>query len=58
MPVKVVFGVEDQIIPARHARGLPGTVAVHLFENVGHMPHIEARSSLLQLLLENTRRRE
>lgn len=58
MPVKVVFGVDDRIIPARHTRGLPGTVAVHLFENVGHMPHIEARSSLLQLLLENTRRRE
>jgi pimeloyl-ACP methyl ester carboxylesterase len=58
IPVKVIFGREDQIIPARHARGLPGTVAVHLFSNVGHMPHLEARSGVLQLLREVVRRDE
>ena len=58
IPVKVIFGLQDRIIPARHARGLPGTVAVHLFEGVGHMPHVEARSSILRLLLEITQRRE
>lgn len=58
IPVKVIFGTEDQIIPARHARGLPGTVAVHLFSNVGHMPHIETRSNVLQLLREIVHRNE
>ncbi len=52
IPVKVIFGLEDQIIPPRHARGLPGTVAVHLFRAVGHLPHIEARGGVLQLLRE------
>lgn len=56
IPVKVIFGTEDRIIPAHHSRGLPGTVAVHLFSNVGHMPHIEARRGVLQLLREIARR--
>lgn len=56
IPAKVIFGTEDRIIPAHHARGLPGTVAVHLFSNVGHMPHIEARRGVLQLLREIARR--
>lgn len=58
IPVKVIFGTEDRIIPAHHARGLPGTVAVHLFSNVGHMPHIEARRGVLQLLREIACRKE
>jgi pimeloyl-ACP methyl ester carboxylesterase len=58
IPVKVIFGREDRIIPAHHARGLPGTVAIHLFGNVGHMPHIEARRDVLQLLKEVAHRKE
>ncbi len=42
IPVKIVFGAEDRIIPAHHALGLPGQVAVHAFPGLGHMPHLEA----------------
>jgi pyruvate dehydrogenase E2 component (dihydrolipoamide acetyltransferase) len=52
-PVKVVFGLEDRIIPSRHSRGLPGTVAVHLLPNIGHMPHLEARALVAGLARDN-----
>jgi pimeloyl-ACP methyl ester carboxylesterase len=52
VPTKVVFGLDDRIIPARHAKGLPGAVAVHLFAGVGHMPHIEARAAVARLIEE------
>jgi pimeloyl-ACP methyl ester carboxylesterase len=54
-PVKVVFGTEDRIIPARHAVGLPGTVAVHLFPATGHMPQIEQRHAVGRLAAELAR---
>jgi pyruvate dehydrogenase E2 component (dihydrolipoamide acetyltransferase) len=52
-PVKVIFGLDDHIIPARHARGLSGVVALHLFSGVGHMPHLEARDEVARLIDDN-----
>jgi pyruvate dehydrogenase E2 component (dihydrolipoamide acetyltransferase) len=54
-PVKVVVGAEDRIIPSRHATGLPGTVAVHLFAATGHMPHLEQRHAVGRLVMELSR---
>ncbi|MCG7393744.1 acetoin dehydrogenase dihydrolipoyllysine-residue acetyltransferase subunit [Microvirga sp. ACRRW] len=54
-PVKVVYGTEDRIIPARHAAGLPGNVAVHLFPATGHMPQIEQRQAIGRLAAELAR---
>jgi pimeloyl-ACP methyl ester carboxylesterase len=52
IPVKIVFGAEDRIIPAHHAFGLPGQVAVHAFPGLGHMPHLEAPRVVARLLNE------
>jgi pyruvate dehydrogenase E2 component (dihydrolipoamide acetyltransferase) len=52
IPAKVLFGLDDQIIPPHHARGLPGMIGVHLFPGVGHMPHFEARSEVARLVAE------
>jgi pimeloyl-ACP methyl ester carboxylesterase len=52
-PVRIVFGAEDRIIPADHAAGLPGPIAVHRFPGIGHMPHIEARDAVARLLREH-----
>jgi len=41
MPVAVVWGAADKVIPAAQAEGLPGNVAVHVLESIGHMPHME-----------------
>ncbi|MBV8662999.1 MAG: alpha/beta fold hydrolase, partial [Hyphomicrobiales bacterium] len=52
-PAKVIFGLDDRIIPPRQARGLPGMVALHMFPGVGHMPHFEARAAIARLIEEN-----
>jgi pimeloyl-ACP methyl ester carboxylesterase len=54
-PVKVVFGMDDRIIPARHATGLPGTVAIHMFPATGHMPQFEQRHAVGRLAAELAR---
>lgn len=54
-PVRIVFGAEDRIIPPRHVAGLPGTIGVHLFPGIGHMPQIEAREPVARLLTEHLR---
>jgi pyruvate dehydrogenase E2 component (dihydrolipoamide acetyltransferase) len=46
----VIWGAQDQIIPARHAQGLPGDIRVHVIEGKGHMVHMEAASEVNRLL--------
>ena len=55
VPIRVVFGGADRIIPARHMAGLPGTVAQHLFPEGGHMPQVEAWDAVARILLEHLR---
>lgn len=50
VPVQVIWGAEDRIIPAKHACSLPVSVAVHIIEGAGHMPHLEKPSEVNQLL--------
>jgi len=50
VPVQVIVGAKDRIIPADHANGLPGTVAVHRLENAGHMAHMEAAGEVNRLV--------
>jgi pyruvate dehydrogenase E2 component (dihydrolipoamide acetyltransferase) len=54
VPVKVVWGGADRIVPAAQTRALPGTVALHLFEGGGHMMHMEEPQAINRLILENT----
>ncbi len=49
-PVLVVWGSEDQIIPARHASGLPSSVQVELIPAKGHMVMMEAAGEVNRLL--------
>jgi pyruvate dehydrogenase E2 component (dihydrolipoamide acetyltransferase) len=49
-PVQVLWGTADAILPARHARGLPAAVAVHLFPGQGHMLPIEAAAGVNRLI--------
>ncbi|MGF6779543.1 acetoin dehydrogenase dihydrolipoyllysine-residue acetyltransferase subunit [Paraburkholderia sp. GAS334] len=46
----VIWGSEDQIIPARHAEGLPATTHVHIIAGKGHMVQMEAASEVNRLL--------
>ncbi|QRG06205.1 acetoin dehydrogenase dihydrolipoyllysine-residue acetyltransferase subunit [Xanthobacter dioxanivorans] len=55
VPVAVVFGGADRIIPPSHSRRLPGAVALHLFSGVGHMPQLEIRDAVWRLLERHLR---
>ncbi len=52
IPVQVIWGAEDRIIPARQVEGLPGVVRTHVLAKTGHMPHVERASEVSQLLLD------
>ncbi len=52
IPVRLIFGAEDRVIPVSHAHGLPGKVGVHIFQRCGHMPQIEERAEVLSILGE------
>jgi pyruvate dehydrogenase E2 component (dihydrolipoamide acetyltransferase) len=39
IPVRVVWGLEDRILPWTQAAHLPSRVAIHLIAGAGHMPH-------------------
>jgi len=52
VPVQVIWGAEDHVIPAAHASGLPEAVQTHIIEAAGHMPHMEAAGEVNRLLQE------
>ena len=52
VPVTVVWGRADRIIPAAQAESVPGAVR-HLIEGAGHMPHME-RPAEVQAAIEET----
>ena len=41
VPVQVIWGRKDQILPVSHAGGLPAAVPVTIFDDAGHMAHME-----------------
>jgi pyruvate dehydrogenase E2 component (dihydrolipoamide acetyltransferase) len=50
VPVQVIWGRQDQIIPASHAAGLPATVPMHVFDDAGHMVHMEKAAEVNDLV--------
>jgi pimeloyl-ACP methyl ester carboxylesterase len=42
MPVKLLWGRLDRVLPIHQAEGLPGNVALHTLPATGHLPQIEA----------------
>ena len=49
-PTRIIWGKQDAIIPWNHALRAPGKMALHLFDGVGHMPHIECSAELGRIL--------
>ncbi len=52
VPVLVVWGDKDQIIPSSHAKGLTGTVRVKIIPDAGHMVQMEAPAEVNRLIHE------
>ena len=55
VPVKVIWGREDRVLPLEQVRHVPALVAQHLFDKVGHMPHLEVGRQVLALVRQNAR---
>ncbi|MGR8919883.1 MAG: acetoin dehydrogenase dihydrolipoyllysine-residue acetyltransferase subunit [Gammaproteobacteria bacterium] len=50
VPVQVIWGSEDKIIPASHADGLPDNVEVRVLDGFGHLVQLEAAAEVNGLL--------
>ncbi|MGI9465122.1 MAG: acetoin dehydrogenase dihydrolipoyllysine-residue acetyltransferase subunit, partial [Aestuariivirgaceae bacterium] len=50
VPVQIIWGAEDKIIPAAHMLNLPETVKTHLIDGAGHMPHMEQSATVNRLI--------
>jgi pyruvate dehydrogenase E2 component (dihydrolipoamide acetyltransferase) len=56
LPVQIIWGREDRIIPAAHAEVLAPRLPVHILEQTGHLPHMEKSAEvnrLIKRLIEN-----
>jgi pyruvate dehydrogenase E2 component (dihydrolipoamide acetyltransferase) len=50
VPVQVVWGRKDRIIPVRHCEGLPNRMRVQVFDDAGHMVHMEKAAEVNDLI--------
>jgi pyruvate dehydrogenase E2 component (dihydrolipoamide acetyltransferase) len=50
MPVQLIWGREDRIIPVTHAEGLASRFPVHIIEQAGHLPHMEKAAEVNRLI--------
>lgn len=55
IPVSVLWGTEDQVMPITEAEALPAVFALHRFKGVGHMPHLEAPRDTIRIVKESAR---
>jgi pyruvate dehydrogenase E2 component (dihydrolipoamide acetyltransferase) len=50
VPVQVIWGKADQIVPAAHGKGLPAAIPVHVLDHAGHMAHMEQAAEVNRLI--------
>ena len=50
MPVQLVWGRNDRIIPVAHAEALAARMPVHIIESAGHLPHMEKAGEVNRLI--------
>ncbi len=56
LPIQIIWGREDRIIPVAHAETLASRLPVHILEQTGHLPHMEKAGEvnrLIKRLIEN-----
>ncbi len=50
MPVQVIWGDDDRIIPVAHAARAAPPAEVHVLKGVGHLPHMEKANEVNRLI--------
>ena len=56
LPVQIIWGRDDRIIPVSQAEALSTRLPVHILEETGHLPHMEKAGEVIRLvkrLIEN-----
>ena len=53
MPIKVLWGTQDRLVPTRQAHRLPPLMAAHVFEDTGHMLVEERPDEVAHLVRQN-----
>ncbi|OLP62045.1 acetoin dehydrogenase dihydrolipoyllysine-residue acetyltransferase subunit [Xaviernesmea oryzae] len=51
LPIRVLVGLEDRIIPWSQVQALPPRIAVHLLARSGHMPQWDQAKEVLEIIL-------
>ncbi len=52
-PIRLIWGLQDRVLPIHQSDAVPGVVAVHRFPGVGHMPHLEVPREVTRLIGES-----
>jgi pyruvate dehydrogenase E2 component (dihydrolipoamide acetyltransferase) len=52
IPVLVIWGTRDRVIPAEHAQHAPQGAEVRLLDGTGHSPHIEQAGEVNRIVEE------
>jgi pyruvate dehydrogenase E2 component (dihydrolipoamide acetyltransferase) len=52
LPMQVIWGLSDKIIPSEHAANVPQRIGVHKIEHAGHMVHMEKAAEVNKLLMQ------
>jgi pyruvate dehydrogenase E2 component (dihydrolipoamide acetyltransferase) len=52
VPILVVWGAQDRVIPAEHAQRAPDGARVHVLAGSGHSPHMESGAEVNELIRE------
>ena len=50
LPVQIIWGREDRIIPVAHAEALASRLPVHILDQTGHLPHMEKAGEVNRLI--------
>ncbi|HEV2337083.1 MAG TPA: alpha/beta fold hydrolase, partial [Stellaceae bacterium] len=50
VPVQLIWGRDDRIIPLAHAEALAAAVPVHIIDAAGHLPHMEKSGEVNRLI--------
>jgi pyruvate dehydrogenase E2 component (dihydrolipoamide acetyltransferase) len=56
LPVQIIWGRDDRVIPVAHAEALAAKLPVHILDETGHLPHMEKAGEVnrqLKQLIEN-----
>ena len=52
MPIRIIWGKQDAIIPWAHALNAPGRIALNILDGAGHLPHIEQAALVARIVQE------